>query len=121
MQKVLEQLAAGEISLSEAEKALGYPTHEPELGKVVREEAPTEELGVTVAMVGLIGLQMMYSALFSLGVLLGWDQRFLAFLLAMAFLVLGLLMDLYRRSYLPEVLIIKGRRPKSVPKKEVGE
>ena len=66
----------------------------------------------------LLVLEIMYDSLFIYGILEGWDQQFLSFTLAMAFMIMGLMIDFYRRSFLPDVLELKKRRSKVITKLE---
>tara|TARA_B100000929_G_scaffold118360_1_gene93792 strand:- start:190 stop:390 length:201 start_codon:yes stop_codon:yes gene_type:complete len=63
-------------------------------------------------------LELMYDALFIYGIMESWDQQFLSFAIAMAFLILGLMLDFYRRSFMPDVLETKKRRRKVITKLE---
>ena len=66
----------------------------------------------------LLLLELMYDALFIYGILENWDQQFLSFTIAMAFLILGLMIDFYRRSFMPDILELKKRRGKVITKLE---
>jgi vacuolar-type H+-ATPase subunit I/STV1 len=66
----------------------------------------------------LMVVQLLYDALFIFGLIEGWDQTFLSFIIGMAMLTFGLMLDLYRRSFLPDVLETKRRRDKVVPRLE---
>ena len=66
----------------------------------------------------LLVVQLLYDTLFIYGLLEGWNQPFLSFVIGMALLTFGLLLDLYRRSFLPAVLETKRRRDKVVPRLE---
>ena len=66
----------------------------------------------------LLVVQLLYDTLFIYGLLEGWDQPFLSFVIGMAMVTFGLMLDLYRRSFLPDVLETKRRRAKIVPKLE---
>ena len=77
-----------------------------------------EQIEVFAIILILLVLELMYDSLFIYGILEGWDQQFLSFTLAMAFLILGLMIDFYRRSFLPDVLEAKKRRRKVITKLE---
>ena len=101
----------------DAQKLLG--THGDEnLGKVVRETPGKEQLEIFAIILILLVLEIMYDSLFIYGLIEGWDQQFLSFTLAMAFMILGLMIDFYRRSFLPDVLELKKRRSKVITKLE---
>jgi len=88
------------------------------LGKVVRETPGKEQLEIFAIILILLILELIYDSLFIYGLLEGWDQQFLSFTLAMAFMILGLMLDFYRRSFLPDVLELKKRRSKVITKLE---
>tara|TARA_B100001250_G_scaffold350800_1_gene322664 strand:- start:7 stop:300 length:294 start_codon:yes stop_codon:yes gene_type:complete len=89
-----------------------------ELGRELRNIPGKEQIEVFAIILILLVLELMYDSLFIYGILEGWDQQFLSFTLAMAFLILGLMIDFYRRSFLPDVLEAKKRRRKVITKLE---
>ena len=115
--ELLEKIAKGEITPEDAQKLLGTYKDE-DLGKVVRETPGKEQGEIFAVVLVLLVLEIMYYSLFIYGILEGWDQQFLSFTLAMAFLILGLMIDFYRRSFLPDVLELKKRRSKVITKLE---
>tara|TARA_A100001011_G_scaffold318569_1_gene338362 strand:+ start:59 stop:430 length:372 start_codon:yes stop_codon:yes gene_type:complete len=114
---LLEKIAKGEITPEDAQKLLGTYKDE-ELGKVVRETPGKEQGEIFAIVLILLVLEIMYDSLFIYGILEGWDQQFLSFTLAMAFMIMGLMIDFYRRSFLPDVLELKKRRSKVITKLE---
>ena len=66
----------------------------------------------------LLVVQLLYDTLFIYGLLEGWNQPRLAVVIGMAMLTFGLMLDFYRRSFLPDVLETKRRRDKVVPRLE---
>ena len=89
-----------------------------ELGRELRNIPGKEQIEVFAIILILLVLELMYDSLFIYGILEGWDQQFLSFTLAMAFLILGLMIDFYRRSFLPDILEAKKRRRKVITKLE---
>ena len=77
-----------------------------------------EQLEIFGIILILLVLELMYDALFIYGILENWDQQFLSFTLAMAFLIFGLMIDFYRRSFMPDILEVKKRRRKVITKLE---
>ena len=75
-----------------------------------------EQLEIFAIIMILMLLELKYDSLFIYGILENWDQQFLSFTIAMAFLVLGLMLDFYRRSFMPDVLEAKKRRRKVITK-----
>jgi len=115
--EVLEKVSKGELTTEDAQKLLGTYKDE-ELGKELRNIPGKEQLEIFAIILVLILLELMYDSLFIYGILENWDQQFLSFTIAMAFLVLGLMLDFYRRSFMPDVLEAKKRRRKVITKLE---
>ena len=105
------------MTAEDAQKLLGT-YKDDELGKELRNVPGKEQIEVFAIILILLVLELMYDSLFIYGILEGWDQQFLSFTLAMAFLILGLMIDFYRRSFLPDVLEAKKRRRKVITKLE---
>lgn len=115
--EILEKVAKGELTTEDAQKILGTYKDE-ELGKELRNIPGKEQLEIFAIVLILLLLELMYDSLFIYGILEGWDQQFLSFIIAMAFLILGLMIDFYRRSFMPDVLEAKKRRRKVITKLE---
>ena len=105
------------MSAEDAQKLLGT-YKDDERGRELRNVPGKEQIEVFAIILILLVLELMYDSLFIYGILEGWDQQFLSFTLAMAFLILGLMIDFYRRSFLPDVLEAKKRRRKVITKLE---
>jgi|TARA_B100001029_G_scaffold13003_1_gene8734 hypothetical protein len=105
------------LTAEDAQKLLGT-YKDDELGRELRNVPGKEQIEVFAIILILLVLELMYDSLFIYGILEGWDQQFLSFTLAMAFLILGLMIDFYRRSFLPDVLEAKKRRRKVITKLE---
>ena len=115
--EVLEKVSKGELTTEDAQKLLGTYKDE-ELGKELRNVPGKELLEIFAIILILMLLELMYDSLFIYGILENWDQQFLSFTIAMAFLILGLMLDFYRRSFMPDVLEAKKRRRKVITKLE---
>jgi|TARA_B100001079_G_scaffold110272_1_gene94930 hypothetical protein len=115
--EILEKVSKGELTTEDAQKILGTYKDE-ELGKELRNIPGKEQLEIFGIIIVLLFLELMYDSLFIYGILEGWDQQFLSFTIAMAFLILGLMLDFYRRSFMPDVLEAKKRRRKVITKLE---
>ena len=113
--EVLEKVSKGELTTEDAQKLLGTYKDE-ELGKELRNVPGKEQLEIFAIILILMLLELMYDSLFIYGILENWDQQFLSFTIAMEFLVLGLMLDFYRRSFMPDVLEAKKRRRKVITK-----
>ena len=115
--EILEQVASGELTQADAQKLLGTRGDE-QLGAIRHETPAPEQLSIFAIIMLLMVVQLLYDALFIFGLIEGWDQTFLSFIIGMAILTFGLMLDLYRRSFLPDVLETKRRRDKVVPRLE---
>ena len=115
--EILEKVAKGELTSEDAQKILGTYKDE-ELGKELRNIPGKEQLEVFAIILSLLLLELMYDSLFIYGIMEGWDQQFLSFTIGMAFLIMGLMIDFYRRSFMPDVLEAKKRRRKVITKLE---
>jgi len=81
---------------------------------VIRTDPPEGSLAAFFAVLGLVVLIGLFSALTIFGFFLDFDQVILAVWMALIFLLLAVLIDVYRRVYMPDELIHKKRRPKVV-------
>ena len=115
--EIIEKVAKGELTSEDAQKILGTYKDE-ELGKELRNIPGKEQLEIFAIVLVLLLLELMYDSLFIYGIMEGWDQQFLSFTIAMAFLIMGLMVDFYRRSFMPDVLEAKKRRRKVITKLE---
>ena len=115
--EILEKVSKGELTAEDAQKILGTYKDE-DMGKELRNVPGKEQLEIFGIILAFLILELMYDSLFIYGILEGWDQPFLSFILAMAFLILGLMLDFYRRSFMPDVLEAKKRRRKVITKLE---
>ncbi|MFC4988168.1 MULTISPECIES: DUF7318 family protein [Saliphagus] len=90
-------------------------------GDIHRYEPPRESTVAAIAIVLLTFVQMIFVALFVYGLADQWaigsqaggtGNMFLGFLLAAIFVNLGFILMLYRKEFLPDVMIVKKRRRK---------
>ena len=115
--EIIEKVAKGELTSEDAQKILGTYKDE-ELGKELRNIPGKEQLEVFAIILSLLLLELMYDSLFIYGIMDGLNQQFLSFTIGMAFLIMGLMIDFYRRSFMPDVLEAKKRRRKVITKLE---
>jgi hypothetical protein len=86
-------------------------------GDIHRYEPASESTAAAVAIVLLTVFEVIFVALFTVGLLNGWattgpGNMFLGGVFAAIFIVLALILVLYRREFLPDVMIVKKRRRK---------
>lgn len=86
-------------------------------GDIFRYEPPRESLAATIAIVILTVLEIVAVAMFSYGLMTGWGltefgNMYLGGLLALIFIDLSFILLIYRKEFLPDVMIVKKRRRK---------
>ncbi len=90
----------------------------PNVGKVVSKTVgPTQSRVAFAGMLALIFTEVFFSITFFIGIYLDLNQNLVAMALAMAFILWGFILDLYRREFLPYVLIEKDRKEKMIPER----
>ena len=87
-----------------------------EPGDVVRYEPAPEPLSAALAIGVLTLIEVLFVGLFVYGLFAGWNsvpqQQALAFWLANALLCLALILSIYRKFFIPDVMIVKKRKLK---------
>jgi hypothetical protein len=86
-------------------------------GDVHRYEPARESTAAAIAIVLLTIIEVVFVALFVYGLVSGWaltdtGNMFLGALLAVVFVDLAFVLALYRKEFLPDVMIVKKRRRK---------
>jgi hypothetical protein len=86
-------------------------------GDIHRYEAPRESAAAAIAIVVLTILEIVFVGLFTVGLVQGWattgpGNMFLGGILAAIFIDLAVILALYRKEFLPDVMIVKKRRRK---------
>ena len=86
-------------------------------GDIHRYEPPRESTAAAIAIVLLTLIEVVFVGMFSYGLATGWGydefgNMFLGGLLAIIFVDLAFVLLLYRKEFLPDVMIVKKRRRK---------
>jgi hypothetical protein len=86
-------------------------------GDIHRYEPPRESTAAAIAIVLLTLVEIVFVGMFSYGLATGWGldefgNMFLGGLLAVIFIDLAFVLMLYRKEFLPDVMIVKKRRRK---------
>jgi len=86
-------------------------------GLIHRYEPARESTAAAIAIVLLTVLEVVFIGLFTYGLVVGWSftefgNMFLGGLLAVIFVDLSFILLLYRKEFLPDVMIVKKRRRK---------
>ena len=86
-------------------------------GDIFRYEPARESTAAVIGIVLLTAIEVAFVGLFTYGLISGWGfteygNMFLGGLLAVIFIDLAFILLLYRKEFLPDVLIVKKRRRK---------
>jgi len=86
-------------------------------GDIHRYEPARESTAAMIAVVLLTAIEVVFVGLFTYGLVVGWGRSaygnmFLGGLLAAIFIDLAFILLLYRKEFLPDVMIVKKRRRK---------
>lgn len=86
-------------------------------GDIHRYEPARESTAATLAIVLLTVIEIVFVFMFTYGLVQGWalsdtGNMFLGGILAVVFLDLAFILVLYRKEFLPDVIIVKKRRRK---------
>ncbi|QCC49754.1 DUF7318 family protein [Halapricum salinum] len=86
-------------------------------GAIHRYEPPRESAAAALAIVLLTIVEVVFVGLFTWGLVSGWGlsptgNMFLGGVLAIIFMDLAFILMLYRKEFLPDVMIVKKRRRK---------
>lgn len=60
-----------------------------------------------IAIVLLTFLQLVYDAFFIISIIYNWEQRTVAFFGAIAFVLMAIIIDIYRRYFVDDVIVEK--------------
>ncbi|MFB6129623.1 MAG: hypothetical protein ABEJ28_02250 [Salinigranum sp.] len=86
-------------------------------GDIHRYEPARESTAAAIAIVLLTVIEVVFVFMFSYGLVAGWaltdtGNMFLGAILAVVFVDLAFILALYRKEFLPDVIIVKKRRRK---------
>ena len=89
--------------------------------EIIRTEAPTESISALLIIYILAFYQVFFAGLLIAGLILEWPAAWLSLWIAFMFVGLGALVELYRRNFLPDEMLVKVRLPKVVPRRKLRE
>ena len=86
-------------------------------GDIHRYEPPRESTAAALAIVLLTVIEVVFVGLFTYGLISGWalsefGNMYMGGILAIIFIDLAFILMLYRKEFLPDVMIVKKRRRK---------
>ena len=86
-------------------------------GDIHRYEPARESTAAAIAIVLLTVIEVVFVGIFTFGLIEGWGfteigNMYLGFVLAVIFVDLAFILMLYRKEFLPDVMIVKKRRRK---------
>ncbi len=93
------------------------PSGDSDYGAIHRYEPPRESTAAAIAIVLLTVLEVVFVGMFTYGIATGWGldpfgNMFLGGLLTLVFVNLSFILMLYRKEFLPDVMVVKKRRRK---------
>jgi hypothetical protein len=93
------------------------PSGDSNYGAVHRYEPANESIAAAIAIVLLTVLEVVFVGMFTYGLTAGWGydpfgNMFLGGLLTAVFIDLAFILLLYRKEFLPDVMVVKKRRRK---------
>lgn len=91
---------------------------------LIRTEAPRQSIAAFAAISALVLMVFFFLALVAYAMITGLESRFVGKVLvgvwlAMIFFIGAVIVDIYRKEFVPDELIHKTRRPKIVPRREI--
>lgn len=89
--------------------------------EIIRSEPPTEAVSALVVIYILSFFEIFFGALVVLGLINGWNQAWLSLWIAGMFFGMAGIVDIYRKNFLPDEMVVKTRIPKVVPRRELRE
>ncbi len=89
--------------------------------ELIRSEPPTEALTALIALYVLSFFQLFFGALVVLGLIYAWNAAWLSLWIAAMFFGMAAMVDVYRKNFLPDEMVVKTRIPKIVPRRELRE
>lgn len=87
----------------------------------MRTEAPTESITALLVIYILVFFELFFGGLVVAGLILGWSPAWLSLWMGIMFVGIGGIVDLYRRNFLPDEMLVKVRIPKVVPRRRLRE
>ncbi len=95
------------------------PSHSAQPGTgIIHKINPTESDFAFISILVLLTIEFYFDFLFFVGIIQDFSQTTAALSGAMAFIVWALITELYRREFLPYVLMEKVRKRKAIPERE---
>ncbi len=89
--------------------------------EIIRTEAPTESLTALLIVYVMVFFILFFSGLVVAGLILEWSPAFLSLWIGILLVGVGAMVDLYRRNFLPDEMLVKVRLPKVVPRRKLRE
>jgi protein-S-isoprenylcysteine O-methyltransferase Ste14 len=89
--------------------------------EIIRTEPPSEPLTALVIIYVLVFFILFFGALTVLGLVLGWNPAWVSMWIGAMFFGMAAIVDIYRKNFLPDEMIVKTRIPKIVPRRQLRE
>ncbi len=89
--------------------------------EIIRTEAPTESLTALLMIYVMVFFILFFTGLVVAGLVFEWNPAWLALWIGILLVGVGFMVDLYRRNFLPDEMVVKVRLPKVVPRRKLRE
>lgn len=89
--------------------------------EIVRTETPTESITALLVIYILTFFELFFGGLVVVGLVLDWSPAWISLWLGIMIVGIGGIVDLYRRNFLPDEMVVKVRLPKVVPRRKLRE
>lgn len=89
--------------------------------EIIRSEPPSEPITALVTIYILSFFELFFGALIVLGLIYRWNQAWLSLWIAAMFFGMAAIVDIYRKNFLPDEMVVKTRIPKVVPRRQLRE
>jgi protein-S-isoprenylcysteine O-methyltransferase Ste14 len=89
--------------------------------EIIRTEAPSESLTALLMVYVMVFFILFFSGLVVAGLILEWSPAWLSLWMGIIFVGVAVMVDLFRRNFLPDEMLVKVRLPKVVPRRKLRE
>jgi hypothetical protein len=89
--------------------------------EIIRTEQPSESITALLMVYVMVFFILFFAGLIVYGLIDGWNPAWLSLWIGVAMVGVGAMVDLYRRNFLPDEMLVKVRLPKVVPRRKLRE
>ncbi len=89
--------------------------------EIIRTEPTSEAVTAVVFVYILTFFVLFFAALSILGLIFGWSPTWISLWIGALFLALAAIVDIYRKNFVSDEMVVKTRLPKIVPRRQLRE